>query len=107
MAGIKKGDQVQVIAGADKGVTGKVIQVLTENDRVIVEGVNRVKKHTRAAQSGGAETGGIITVEAAIHISNVQLWNPVAKKGDRVGIRTLADGRRVRFFKSNDEVVDA
>lgn len=73
MSGIKKGDQVQVIAGADKGVIGKVIQVLTEHDRVIVEGVNRVKKHTRAAQSGGAETGGIITVEAAIHISNVQL----------------------------------
>jgi large subunit ribosomal protein L24 len=73
MAGIKKGDQVQVIAGSDKGVTGKVIEVLTEHDRVIVEGVNRVKKHTRAAQSGGAETGGIITVEASVHISNVQL----------------------------------
>ncbi|GAA1753252.1 50S ribosomal protein L24 [Aeromicrobium alkaliterrae] len=73
MAGIKKGDQVKVLAGADKGVTGKVIEVLTDADRVIVEGVNRVKKHTRAAQTGGAETGGIITVEAPIHISNVAL----------------------------------
>ena len=85
MAGIKKGDQVQVIAGADKGVTGKVIQVLTDNDRVIVEGVNRVKKHTRAAQSGGAETGGIITVEASIHISNVMLL--ADKEPTRVGYR--------------------
>ena len=73
MASIKKGDQVKVIAGNDKGVEGKVIDVNRESDRVIVEGVNRVKKHTRAAQAGGASTGGIITVEAAIHISNVML----------------------------------
>ncbi len=86
---IKKGDQVKVIAGNDKGVEGKVIEVLTEADRVIVEGVNRVKRHTRAGQTGGASTGGIITTEAPIHISNVMLV--VDADGDkttsRVGFR--------------------
>jgi large subunit ribosomal protein L24 len=86
---IKKGDQVRVIAGNDKGVEGKVIEVLTEVDRVIVEGVNRVKRHTRAGQERGASTGGIITSEAPIHISNVMLM--VETDGDkttsRVGFR--------------------
>jgi large subunit ribosomal protein L24 len=76
------------------------------NDKVVVENVNMVKRHTRPNPQRGIQ-GGIIEKEAALHLSNVMLWNPVAKKGDRVGIRTLADGRRVRFFKSNDEVVDA
>ena len=75
-------------------------------DKLVVENVNMVKRHTRPNPQKGTQ-GGIVEKEAALHISNVQLWNPVAKKGDRVGIRTLADGRRVRFFKSNDEVVDA
>lgn len=70
---IKKGDQVKVIAGADKGVEGKVIKVVADRQRVIVEGVNRVKKHTRTGSDGGASTGGIITAEAPVHVSNVML----------------------------------
>ena len=86
---IKKGDQVKVIAGNDKGVEGKVIEVLTEVDRVIVEGVNRVKRHTKSELSGGASTGGIITSEAPIHISNVMLVveSDGKKTTSRVGFR--------------------
>ena len=102
---IRKGDEVVVITGREKGRRGTVIKVLP-NERVLVENVNMVKRHTRPNPQRGVQ-GGIVEKEAALHLSNVQLWNPVAKKGDRVGIRTLADGRRVRFFKSNDEVVDA
>ena len=102
---IRKGDEVVVITGRDKGRRGTVIKVLP-NDRVVVENVNMVKRHTRANPQRGTQ-GGIVEKEASLHLSNVMLWNPVAKKGDRVGIRTLADGRRVRFFKSDDEVVDA
>jgi large subunit ribosomal protein L24 len=102
---IRKGDEVVVITGREKGRRGTVIKVLP-NDRVVVENVNMVKRHTRANPQRGTQ-GGIVEKEASLHLSNVMLWNPVAKKGDRVGIRTLADGRRVRFFKSDDEVVDA
>jgi large subunit ribosomal protein L24 len=86
---IKKGDQVKVIAGNDKGVEGKVIEVLTDADRVIVEGVNRVKRHTRTGQTGGASTGGIITSEAPIHVSNVMLVVDAdgGKTTSRVGFR--------------------
>ena len=86
---IKKGDQVKVIAGADKGAEGKVLEVLIEADRVIVEGVNRVKKHTRAGQDGQGSTGGIITVEAPIHVSNVMLvvGEGAKKSTTRVGFR--------------------
>jgi large subunit ribosomal protein L24 len=86
---IKKGDHVKVIAGNDKGVEGKVIEVLTETDRVIVEGVNRVKRHTKTGQTGGASTGGIITSEASIHISNVMLVVDAdgGKTTSRVGFR--------------------
>jgi large subunit ribosomal protein L24 len=101
---IRKGDEVVVISGRDKGRRGTVIKVLEE--QVLVENVNMVKRHTRPNPQKGLQ-GGIIENDAPLHLSNVQLWNPIAKKGDRVGIRTLADGRRVRFFKSNDEVVDA
>jgi large subunit ribosomal protein L24 len=101
---IRKGDEVVVIAGRDKGRRGTVTQVL--GDKLIVEGVNTVKRHTKPNPQRNV-SGGIVTKEAALDISNVMLWNPVAKKGDRVGIRTLADGRKVRFFKSNKEVVDA
>jgi len=83
---IKKGDQVRVIAGKDKGVEGKIIEVLTDNNRVIVEGVNRIKRHTKAGQDGGASTGGIITKEASIHVSNVMLV--VESKGKKVTTRT-------------------
>jgi len=102
---IRKGDEVVVIAGRDKGRRGTVIKVLAD-ERVLVENVNMVKRHTRPNPQRGVQ-GGIVEKEASLHLSNVMLWNPIAKKGDRVGVRALADGRRVRFFKSNDEVVDA
>jgi large subunit ribosomal protein L24 len=102
---IRKGDEVVVIAGRDKGRRGAVIKVL-EDDRVVVENVNMVKKHQKPNPQRNVQ-GGIVEKEAPLHISNIALWNPAAKKGDRVGIRTLSDGRRVRFFKSNKEVVDA
>lgn len=101
---IRKGDEVVVIAGRDKGRRGTVVKVL--EGQVIVESVNMVKRHTKPNPQKNVQ-GGIIEKEAALDLSNVMLWNPVAKKGDRVGIRTLADGRKVRFFKSNKEVVDA
>ena len=106
---IKKGDTVQVIAGKadDKGRTGKVIAVYTETQRVLVEGINRIKKHTKVGTSGrGAKTGGIITTEAPVHISNIMLVDPDTKKPTRVGIRTETverDGRektvRIRVAK--------
>jgi large subunit ribosomal protein L24 len=105
MKKIRKGDEVVVITGRDKGRRGTVIKVLPD-DRLLVENVNMVKRHTRPNPQRGVQ-GGIVEKEASLHLSNVMLWNPVAKRGDRVGIRALADGRLVRFFKSNDEVVDA
>jgi len=100
---IRKGDEVVVIAGRDKGRRGHVVKVLP--GQVIVENINMVKRHTKPNPQLQIQ-GGIIEKEAAIDLSNVMLWNAVAKKGDRVGFRTLADGRKVRFFKSNEEVVD-
>jgi large subunit ribosomal protein L24 len=100
---IKKGDEIIVIAGKDKGRRGTVIVV--DDDRVLVEGVNLVKKHQKPNPNGGVP-GGIIEQARAIHGSNVMIYNPVTEKGDRIGIRTLEDGTRVRFFKSNNEVVD-
>jgi large subunit ribosomal protein L24 len=103
---IRKGDEVVVIAGRDKGRRGTVTQVL--EGAVLVEGVNMVKRHTKPnPQRNPPVQGGIVQKEMAIDISNVALWNPVTKKADRVGVRTLADGKRVRYFKSNKEVVDA
>jgi large subunit ribosomal protein L24 len=102
---LRKGDEVVVITGRDKGRRGTIIKVLADG-HVLVENVNMVKRHTRPNPARGTQ-GGIVEKEAPLDVSNVLLWNPVAKKGDRVGIRTLTDGRRVRFFKSNDEVVDA
>lgn len=104
MRRIKKGDEVIVIAGRDKGKRGSVLRVVDE-ERLIVENVNIVKRHTRPNPQAGV-SGGIIEKEAAIHASNVMLYNPQSKKGDRVGIRTLEDGRKVRYFKSTNEVVD-
>ena len=101
---IKKGDEVVVIAGKDKGRRGAVLRVL-DDERVVVENVNMAKRHVRPNPNAGV-TGGIIEKEMPLHISNVMLFNPVTKKGDRVGFRTLEDGRRVRFFRSSKEVVD-
>lgn len=101
---IRKGDEVVVISGRDKGRRGAVIKLL-DDGHVVVENVNMVKKHQKPNPQRNLQ-GGIVEKEAPLQISNVALWNPVTKKADRVGIRALADGRRVRFFKSNKEVVD-
>jgi large subunit ribosomal protein L24 len=101
---IRKGDEVVVISGRDKGRRGSVLSV--SEDGVLVEGLNMVKKHQKPNPQRNVQ-GGIISKPATMAISNVMLWNPVTKKGDRVGVRALADGRRVRYFKSNKEVVDA
>ncbi|MFO1423969.1 MAG: 50S ribosomal protein L24 [Candidatus Competibacteraceae bacterium] len=105
MRRIRKDDEVIVIAGKDKGRRGKVMRVVEDGERVIVAGVNLVKRHTKPNPARGV-AGGIVEREAAVHVSNVMLFNPVAKKGDRVGFRVLEDGRKVRYFKSNNEVVD-
>jgi len=105
MARIKKGDEVVVIAGKDKGKRGVVLSVINELDKLFVENVNMIKKHTKGNPMQGTP-GGIVEKEAAIHISNVAMWNPVTNKGDRIGYRSLEDGQKVRYFKSNNEVVD-
>lgn len=101
---IKKGDTVAVLTGRDRGKRGTVLRVYAD-DRVIVEGINIVKRHTRPNPQAGI-AGGIVEREAPLQISNVALFNPMTQKPDRVGIRVLEDGRKVRFFKSNGEVVD-
>ncbi len=105
MRKLKKGDEVVVIAGRDKGRRGAVLQ-MQDDGRVLVEGVNVRKKHQKPNPQRQIQ-GGIIDKEMPLDISNIALWNPATQKADRVGIRTLGDGRRVRFFKSNKEVVDA
>ncbi|MGB8693163.1 MAG: 50S ribosomal protein L24 [Steroidobacteraceae bacterium] len=102
---IRKGDQVVVLSGRDKGRRGAVVRVL-EGTAVLVENLNRVKRHTKANPQAN-QPGGIIEKEMPLPIGKVAIWNPGAKKGDRVGIKTLADGKKVRFFKSNGEVIDA
>src|SRR5271169_4304349 len=102
MQRIRKGDRVIVKTGRDKGRQGTVIRVI-ENDHVVIENVNMVKKHQKPNPQAGVP-GGIVQKEAAIHVSNVALFNPVTKKADRVGFRTMDDGRKVRIFKSNREV---
>ena len=104
MKKIKKGDQVIVLSGKHKGRTGTMLRMLN-NSKVLVENVNIVKKHQKGNPNTGQE-GGIIEKEMPIHISNVMLLNPITNQPDRVGIKTLEDGTKVRFFKSNNEVVD-
>jgi large subunit ribosomal protein L24 len=103
MRKIRKGDDVVVLTGKDKGKRGTVLRV--GDDSVVVENVNMVKKHQKPNPQRG-EPGGIIDKEMALHISNVALYNPVKAGPDRVGFKFLDDGRKVRVFKSNDEVVD-
>jgi large subunit ribosomal protein L24 len=105
MRRIRKGDQVVVICGKDKGRQGTVLNV-SANNLVLVEAVNMVKKHAKANPMAGIE-GGIIEKEMPLDISNIMLFNPMTSKGDRVGFKVLEDGRKVRYFKSNGEVVDA
>ncbi len=104
MRKIKKGDEVIIIAGKDKGRRGTVLRV-DEGDRILVENANMAKKHVKANPNAGV-AGGIIDQEMPLHISNVMMYNPQTEKGDRVGIKTLDDNRKVRYFKSNDEVID-
>ena len=105
MQKISKGDDVVVKVGKDSGKRGTVLRVLPEVDRLVVENVNIVKKHTKPNPQAGI-SGGIIEKEMPIDVSNVMLYNPQTKKGDRVGFKILADGRKVRVFKSTSEVVD-
>ena len=102
---IRKGDDVIVLTGKDKGKRGTVLRVLPKDRRVVVENVNIVKRHTKPNPTRGT-SGGIVDKEMSLDISNVALFNPVTKKGDRAGFRHLEDGRKVRFFKSTNEVVD-
>jgi large subunit ribosomal protein L24 len=104
MRKIKKDDDVIVIAGKDKGRRGSVTRVL-DNDHVFVSGVNVIKRHTKANPQMG-QPGGIIEKEAPIHVSNVAVFNSKTNKGDRVGLKTLEDGRKVRVFRSNGEEID-
>ena len=105
MRKIKKGDDVIVITGKDKGKRGTVLRVV-DREHVLVEGANRVKKHQRPNPMKNT-TGGIVDKEMPLHVSNVAIFNPGTKKADRIGTRLLDDGRRVRCFKSNGEVIDA
>jgi large subunit ribosomal protein L24 len=105
MKKIRRGDTVILICGRDKGRRGTVIDVL-DDDRVRVEGVNMSKKHQRPNPQANIQ-GGIIEREAPLHVSNVAILNPATQKADRVGFKSLEDGRKVRVFKSNKEMVDS
>ena len=104
MKRLRKGDQVVVISGKDRGRKGIVLKVMAD-DRVLVESINMVRKHTKPNPMRGVE-GGIVEKEMPLDASNVMLFNPMTNKGDRVGFKLLEDGRKVRYFKSNGEVVD-
>ncbi|HYX64729.1 MAG TPA: 50S ribosomal protein L24 [Burkholderiales bacterium] len=105
MQRIRKGDEVIVLAGRDKGKRGTVLRRV-DAEHVVVEGVNRVKKHERPNPMKG-QTGGIVDKDLPIHISNIALFNPATQKADRSGVKKLEDGRRVRVFKANGEQVEA
>ena len=100
---IKKGDRVKVIAGRSKGKVGDVLRVLPSEDRVVVSGVNVIKRHTKPGRTG---EGGIIEREAAIHVSNVALLDPKSEKPTKVGFRFLEDGRKVRIARASGETID-
>ena len=105
MEKIKKGDQVIVLTGRDKGRRGAVLRVFADS-KVLVENINKVKRHTKPNPQANVQ-GGIIEKEMPMATSKVGIWNPASKKADRVGIKQLTDGKKVRFFKSNGEVIDA
>ncbi len=105
MKKIRKGDQVVVLSGRDKGRHGAVLQVLADG-RVVVESINRVKRHQKPNPQVGRQ-GGIVEKEMPLPLAKVAIWNPGAKRGDRIGFKRLADGKKVRFFKSNGEMLDA
>ena len=101
---IRKGDQVIVIAGSDKGKKGEVVRIAGE--KVVVQNINIIKRHTKANPQTG-QAGGIIEREAPIHVSNVMLLNPVSGKGEKVGFKVLEDGRKLLVFRSSGEAIDA
>ena len=101
---IKKGDKVVVLTGRDKGKSGEVLRVLPADERVVVQGVNMVKRHTKPSSGN---TGGIVEKEAAIHVSNVAHLDPKSNQPTRIGYKILDDGRKVRFAKRSGEVIDA
>jgi large subunit ribosomal protein L24 len=105
MEKIRKGDQVVVLSGRDKGRRGSVLRVLS-GAGLLVENINKVKRHQKPNPQKNVP-GGIIEKEMPLPVGKVAIWNPSAKKADRVGIKTLADGKKVRFFKSNGEMIDA
>jgi len=105
MRKIKKGDQVVVIAGKDKGKKGTILSI-EGDDKLLVEGINIAKKHQKANPTRGID-GGIIEKVMPIHYSNVAIFNPTTNKADRIGFKFLADGRKVRYFKSTNEVVES
>ena len=105
MQRIKKGDEIIVISGRDRGKRGTVLRRV-DAEHVVVEGVNRVKKHQRPNPMRG-QTGGIVDKDLPIHVSNIALYNPATKKADRSGVTQLEDGRKVRVFKANGEQVEA
>tara|TARA_Y100000992_G_scaffold2735_1_gene1788 strand:+ start:3687 stop:4004 length:318 start_codon:yes stop_codon:yes gene_type:complete len=104
MKKLKKGDSIIVVSGKDKGKKGEILRVI-EPDKLIVSNINLAKKHVKPNPNKN-ESGGIIEKEMPIHISNVMMFNPVSKKGDRVGFKNLEDGKKVRIYKSNKEVID-
>ncbi len=106
MRKLRKGDEIIVIAGKDKGKRGTLTQMIAEKNRVVVEGINMAKKHQKPNPNLGVP-GGIVEKEMPLHVSNVAIFNPATGKADRVGIKILDDGRKVRIFKSNNEVIDA
>ena len=104
MKKLKKGDSIIVVSGKDKGKKGEILKVI-EPDKLIISNINLAKKHVKPNPNKN-ESGGIIEKEMPIHISNVMMFNPVSKKGDRVGFKNLEDGKKVRIYKSNKEVID-
>ena len=106
MKKIRKNDDVIVITGRDKGKQGKVMRIITAKDRVVVENVNVLKRHTKPNPRTN-EPGGIVEKEMSMHISNVALVNPSTGKADKIGFKLLEDGKKVRYFKSDGEVVEA
>ena len=105
MRKIRKGDTVIALTGKDKGKQGKVLNISVAKNRARVDGINLVKKHVKSNPQKNV-AGGIVSQEAAINLTNLAVYNPVTKKGDKVGIKKLEDGKMVRIFKSNGELVD-
>jgi len=104
MKKLKKGDSVIIIAGKDKGKKGEILKII-EPDKLVISNINLAKKHVKP-NPNKQETGGILEREMPMHISNIMILNPLTKKGDKIGFKKLEDGKKVRVYKSNQEVID-